>query len=109
LDGRTRIYDASFEAVGAAQGWGSDIAGTDARCGGGYQVLASGAGDAGEPDALQAFALVNRAAAPLTGQTGLPGPITALWPSNATSVLAVIQNLTTGKYAAYLITVACGS
>jgi hypothetical protein len=109
LDGRTQIFDAGLDPVGAVASWGSDIAGTDANCGGGSQVLATRPGDAGGPDSIQAFAIVNRAAAPLTAPVEFAGPVTALWPSGATSALAVVRNSLTGRYAAYVITVVCGS
>ena len=80
LDGRTQIFDAWLETVGAIASWGSDIAGTEASCGGGSQVLATRPGDAGEPDAIQAFAIVNRAVRPLTAPVEFAGPVTALWP-----------------------------
>jgi len=41
-------------------------------------------------------------------QTELPGPITALWPSNDGGT-AVIRNPETEQYAAYAISVDCGS
>jgi hypothetical protein len=109
LDGRTQIFDAWLETVGAIASWGSDIAGTEASCGGGSQVLATRPGDAGEPDAIQAFAIVNRAALPLTAPVEFAGPVTALWPLSATSALAVVRDPLTGRYAAYVITVVCGS
>ena len=109
LDGRTQIFDAWLDPVGAIASWGSDIAGTEASCGGGSQVLATRPGDAGEPDAIQAFAIVNRATAPLTAPVEFAGPVTALWPSSATSALAVARDPLTGRYAAYVITVVCGS
>jgi hypothetical protein len=87
--------------------WGSDIAGTDARCGGGSQVLATRPAE-GEADALQAFAVSNQAVTAMTGAVDFPGPVTALWPSGGTSVLAVARDLRTGRYAAYLVTVVCG-
>jgi hypothetical protein len=108
LDGRTQIFDAGLDPVGAVASWGSDIAGTEASCGGGSQVLATRPGDAGEPDAIQAFAIVNRAAAPITAPVEFAGPVTALWPSSATSALAVERDPLTGRYAAYVITVVCG-
>jgi len=107
VDGRTRLFDESFGPAGEINAWGSDIAGTDARCGGGSQVLASRPGGS-EPDAVQAFTIVNRAAAPLGAPAEFPGPVTALWVSDHTSVLAVSRDLSTGKYAAYLLTVVCG-
>jgi hypothetical protein len=109
LDGRTQIFDAGFDPVGAVTSWGSDIAGTEANCGGGSQVLATRPGDAGEPDAIQAFAIVNRVVRPLTAPVEFAGPVTALWRLSATSALAVARNPLTGRYAAYVITVVCGS
>jgi len=109
LDGRTQIFDARLDPMGAVASWGSDIASTEANCGGGSQVLATRPGDAGEPDAIQAFAIVNRAAAPLTAPAEFAGPVTALWPLSATSALAVTRDPLTGRYAAYVITVVCGS
>ena len=108
LDGRTQIFDAGLDPVGAVTSWGSDIAGTEASCGGGSQVLATRPGDAGEPDAIQAFAIVNRAVRPLTAPVEFAGPVTALWRLSATSALAVARDTLTGRYAAYVITVVCG-
>ena len=39
----------------------------------------------------------------------VPGPVTALWPSSGSAAIAVVRDLETGKYAAYLITLACGA
>ena len=108
VDGRSQIFDAAWQPAGLATQWGSDIAGTDARCAGGSQVLATRNADGGEPDALQAFAVWNQAATATTGTVDFPGPVTALWPSGGTSVLAVAHDLQTGRYAAYLVTVVCG-
>lgn len=107
VDGRTQIFDSVFDAVGGVAGWGSDIAGTEAHCGGGFQVLATKAGDEG--DSIRAFTVVNRVPAPLTAPVEFPGPITALWPAGAGSVLAVAYDLATNRYAAYLVAVVCGS
>jgi hypothetical protein len=107
-DGRVRLFDASFEPAGEVDSWGSDIAGTEARCPSGSPVLATRPGDGSEADAVQAFTIANGAAAPLTAPVDLPGPVTALWVSGGTSALAVSKSLSTGKYAAYLLTVACG-
>jgi len=106
VDGRARLFDEQFGAAGDIGGWGSDIAGTDAGCGGGFQVLATrpGAG----PDAVQAYTIVNRAAAPLGTPAEFSGPVTALWTSGHDSALAVSKDATTSKYAAYLLTVVCG-
>jgi len=108
VDGRTQIFDASFEPAGSVASWGSDIAGTDAHCGNGSQVLATRPGDGTSTDAVQAFSIVNRSATPLSTPLELPGPVTALWPSGGSAVLAIVHNLATGRYEAYAITVSCG-
>jgi len=108
LDGRAQILDPSFEPAGVIPGWGSDIAGVDARCGAGAQVMATRATESSEPDAVQLFGVGNRVASPLTVPVTFSGPVTALWPAGATSTLAVERDLTTGRYAAYILSVGCG-
>jgi len=106
--GRTQIMDGAFDPTGSVAGWGSDLAGTEAHCGGGSQVLATRAGDAHEPDTLRAFTLSNRTLLPLTPPLDLPGPVTALWSAGGNAAIAVVRDLATGRYAAYTITVNCG-
>jgi hypothetical protein len=108
LDGRTQIVDASLEPTAAIAGWGSDIAGVNAGCGAGSLVVATRAGT-DDRDAVQAFSMANGIAAPLAEPVAFAGPVTALWPAGAASALAVERDLTTGRYAAYLLTVACGN
>jgi len=107
LDGRTQILNAAFEAVTAIPSWGSDIVGVSGRCAGGSTIFATLAGDATEPDGVQAFSIVNRTPVALGAPLSFNGPITALWPSTASSALAVVHDLTTGKYAAYVLSLAC--
>jgi hypothetical protein len=111
VDGRTGLFDSALNPLPDAKepDWGSDIAGIDARCGPPSQVLATRPGDGSEPDAIQAFSLVNRAARPVTAPANFSGPVTALWTTGGTSALAVAHDLSTGRYAAYVITVVCGS
>ncbi len=106
-DGRAQIADGALEPVGAVTQWGSDIAGIDARCGGASQVLATRAGDSGEPDALQSFTVSERAATPVTTAALLPGPVTALWPSGPSAALAVARDLVSGEFIAYVASVSC--
>jgi hypothetical protein len=106
-DGRTQIADASLEPVAVIGPWGSDIAGIDAPCGGTSQVLATRAGDASEPDALQSFTIADRAATPVTAAAMLPGPVTALWLSGASAALTVVRDLGSGEFIAYVASVSC--
>uniref|UniRef100_Q01NK0 Uncharacterized protein n=1 Tax=Solibacter usitatus (strain Ellin6076) TaxID=234267 RepID=Q01NK0_SOLUE len=106
--GKTQITDGVFEPAGSVAGWGSDLAGTEARCGGGSQVLATRAGDAREPDTLRAFTFSSRTPQALTPPLDLPGPVTALWSAGGNAAIAVVRDLSSGRYAAYAITVNCG-
>jgi hypothetical protein len=106
VDGRTEVFNPAFEGVATIPSWGSDIAGTSARCG--SPVLASRPGEGSDSDALQAFSVANRAAVPVSAPVAFPGPVTALWPSAAGSALAVARDSATGKYGAYVVTVVCG-
>jgi len=108
VDGRTLLTDAAFEPVGTVGPWGSDLAAVEARCAGGTQVIASKPGDALEPDELRAWSVVNRAAMAVTPPLAMPGPVTALWSLSGAEVIVVMRDLSTGKYAAYLVKVVCG-
>jgi len=107
VDGRTQIVDANLDPAGLIAGWGSDLAATDARCGAGTQILATKPGDSHETDSIRAYSLINRVPAPLTAPVDFPGPVTALWTSNGISAIAVVLDLSTGRYQAYLLTVLC--
>jgi hypothetical protein len=103
VDGRTEMFDAAMEPAGTIASWGSDIAGVETHCGGSSVVLATRPGEG--PDAVQAFAIVNRSAVAIGQAVELPGPVTSLWSSG----LAVVHNAGTGKRQVYAITVSCGS
>jgi hypothetical protein len=115
VDGRAQLFDPSWGAASANTGiaWGSDLAGIDARCGPAAQILATRPGSDGtpgsEPDAIQTFSFADRAPQPVTAPVVFSGPVTALWTFGGNSALAVSKDLSTGRYAAYVLTVACGS
>jgi hypothetical protein len=76
LDGKTQILDAALDPAGALTAqWGSDIAGTDAHCGAGSQVLATRSGDGVPADSVQAFTMVDRSPEPLSQAVEFPGPV----------------------------------
>ncbi|HWQ56930.1 MAG TPA: hypothetical protein VN442_24795 [Bryobacteraceae bacterium] len=110
LDGRAVVYNASFSPAGQPiSGWGGDVAGVEASCGAGRQVLVSRPGDAQEPDAVEAWEVGLNSAAPVSPPLEFSGPVTALWPSGATSASAVVRDPSTGRYAAYRLAIGCGS
>jgi hypothetical protein len=109
-DGRVQMFDAALDSVGATNApWGSDIAGTDAQCGAGSQVLATRAGDRGQPDSIQAFTLADRTPRPLTEAADFPGPVLALWTSGASAVTVVVRDLRSQQYSAYVVSVVCAN
>ncbi|HZT29098.1 MAG TPA: hypothetical protein VFA33_04395 [Bryobacteraceae bacterium] len=109
LDGRTYLYNSAWEPAGTVDQWGSDLAGLEPACGLGGPVLAVRPGDFSEPDAVQAFTLVNRSAVPASAPVAFPGPVTALWPAGRSSAIAVAQEPDTRHYAAFRLLLACGS
>jgi hypothetical protein len=109
VDGRIQMFDTALDPAGAITAqWGSDLAGTDAPCGAGSQVLAARPGDRGQPDTIQAFTLAGRTPAPLAEAVDFPGPVLALWTSGGNSATVAVRDLRTGKYSAYVVTVICG-
>jgi hypothetical protein len=109
-DGRVQMFDAALDLVGATNApWGSDIAGTDVQCGTGSQVLATRAGDRGQPDSIQAFTLADRTPRPLTEAADFPGPVLALWTSGASAVTVVVRDLRSQQYSAYVVSVVCAN
>jgi len=102
VDGQARLYDSSLREVRSVEGWGSDIAAVDSSCRPSRQILATKAGDASEPDAIQSYDLVDTRVAPSGDPVTFPGPVTALW-----STVAVAKNTETGRYAAYSLAITC--
>ena len=107
-DGHAELFDNNFNALAPMPSLGSDVAGIDGRCGAATQVLATRAGDGNEPDAIQSWAIADRTAGPVTAPILFPGPVTALWTAGADSAVAVVRNLASGRYEAYVVTLACG-
>jgi hypothetical protein len=99
LDGRVAYYDDGMAPAGIKGPWGSDIATSNARCGGAPVVLVSKAGEG--PDALQAYAILNRAPVAIGAPVEFAGPVTALWAPG----IAVVRN--GPLYQAWSVSVTC--
>ncbi len=111
IDGRARLYetDSGAQATAAFDGWGSDLSGVATDCGTGWQVLATRAGDASEPEAVQAFEIVEQQAVAVSAPLELPGPLVSLRPSESGGAAhAVVRNLKTGRYEARTLSLSCG-
>jgi hypothetical protein len=108
-DGRTRIFlnDLSAAAI-VVNDWGSNLASVHSECGSGGQILATAPGDLNRADSIQAFEIEGRHDEPVSSTLDLSGPVLALWPGDpAQSAHAVVQSLTTGKFEAWNVSVAC--
>ncbi len=112
IDGRTQIYDASGNAAGSFDTWGSDFVPVPARnssndsCGGPY-VAATAPGDRKSVDSIALYSVIDGAPFRVSDPAEFPGPVMALWPAG-TGAMAVVRNLSTGNYAAYALSVDCG-
>lgn len=99
IDGRAHLYDAAHKPIALIDDWGSDLA---AVCNS-TRILATGPGDRESHDFVALYEIVNRSATRVSDPVEFPGPVTAL-----SSNLAVVRNLSTGRYEAYSLTVDCG-
>ena len=73
-----------------------------------WQLLVTRPGDWTQPDAIQAFEIIERQAVAISQPVEFDGPVTALWPaSDAKSANAVVHNLKTGQYEAHSLTINC--
>ena len=73
-----------------------------------WQLLVTRPGDWTQPDAIQAFEIIERQVVAISQPVEFDGPVTALWPaSDGKSVAAVVRNLKTGQYEAYRLTISC--
>lgn len=90
---------------------GGDAASVALECDGRPVVLATGKDDWTHPDFVQAYETdtTGRTAAMLTGnRIEFAGPVTSLWSTGASGAArAVVHNLKTGNYEAYVVTASC--
>ncbi len=99
------MIDVSPEAT-SQPGKGTEISMGAAVCGGASQFLATGARDYTQADSLQAFEMKSGTVAAISAELNFPGPITALHTVPQTP-RAVVRNLTTGNYEAYILAFSC--
>jgi hypothetical protein len=110
LDGRARLYDQALQPAGSFEGWGSDIAALRSKCGSGRQVLVTRSGDSNEPDAIQAYEIIDRRAVAVSAPVEFLGPITTLWTAQGDeTAVAISRDGRTGRYAAFSLSVSCGN
>jgi hypothetical protein len=106
MDGRTHVYDASQKPVGVFEGWGSDFVATEGGCAA-NRVMATSESYGESTDSIALYDIINNGPARLSDPVEFSGPVTALWPEK-NGALAVVRNVSTGRYEAYFIAVDCG-
>ena len=107
IDGQAHMLDGVSDQV-LRLNWGSDVAGVKSRCGSGWQVLATRAGDQAA-DAVRAYEFPDREPVAVSEPVEFGGGITALWTeAKGGTAIAVSRNTETGNYEAFRLAVACG-
>ncbi|MGB7282501.1 MAG: hypothetical protein WBE13_09590 [Candidatus Acidiferrum sp.] len=119
-DGLARLYEDGTEPVAVFPNWGGEFASVYSGCGSGWQLLVSGKDDWTKPDEIQAIDIQERRTQPVSDPMEFSGPIVALRTPGTrsaanttadftanTEAVAVDRNLQTGRYEAYLLSIAC--
>ncbi len=109
VDGEARIFnETTGEQVGSASGWGSELAAVKTDCGNGWQILATRKLDYTEADAITVYEWTGTEFREMTDPLEVDGTVVALWSPHGTGpARAVVRNLKTGNYEAYLLKVGC--
>jgi hypothetical protein len=108
VDGQVHLLDGVTDQLATKLGWGSDLASVRSGCGLGWQVLATGNGD-GTGESVRTFEIADREPVAVSQPLEFNGSITVLWADpDGTGAIAVSQNLETGEYEAYRLSITCG-
>lgn len=108
-DGKVRIFtNKSAEIAGTASGWGSELAVVKTECGNGWQILATRPSDYTKTDAVIVYEWTGSEFRALTDPLEMDGTIVSMWSADGDGpARAVVHNLKTGNYEAYLLKVGC--
>jgi hypothetical protein len=109
VDGNARVFtEKSGDPIGSIPGWGSEIATVKSECGTGWQILATKARDYTENDSITVYEWAGNELRADSGPIEMNGPIVAMWSDQSGGpARAVVRNLKTGDYEAYLLKVGC--
>jgi len=107
IDGKVQILEnGSLQQVSGARDWGSDFAVLHSGCGSGWQIVASGSGEAAS-DSLRAYEMPAREAIPASAALAMDGTVTALWTApDSKSIFAVVRSAT-NEYEVDRVTASC--
>ena len=105
-DGRVQYSNLANTFPITTAKWGSELASVRNRCSTDAVILVTRSWDYSQPDAVQGYQMVDRNPATVTPPLEFAGPVMVLRGAGE-SATAVSHNLKTGKYEAYLLTLAC--
>jgi hypothetical protein len=109
IDGKVlgqAVANQPLKTVTGTRDWGSDFAMLHSGCGEGYQVIASGSGEA-LSDSLRGYEFPNQDAVPVSQPLAMDGSVTALWTApDGKSVYASVRKQS-GDYEVDRVTALC--
>lgn len=107
--GETRLVSAkSGNTLAATSAWGSELATAKTDCGSGWQILSTSRRDNTELDSIAVYEWSGSEFRSLSDPLELDGTVVAMWSTeNGGPARAVVHNLKTGNYEAYLLKVGC--
>lgn len=107
LDGTVHLLDGASDQQ-LRPGWGTALAAVRSNCGGGWQVLTTGAGDYSAADTVTPVEFNDSSPVAAGEPAEFSGPVMELWDSNdPATAIAIVHNLGSDQYEAYALTVAC--
>jgi len=107
--GDTRLVSAkNGNTFGTTSAWGSEVATVKTECGTGWQILTTSKRDRTELDSVAVYEWAGNEFRSLSDPLELDGTVVAMRPAeNGGPARAVVHNLKTGNYEAYLLKVGC--
>jgi hypothetical protein len=112
IGGKIQVLEnGALKPVSGTRDWGSDFAALHSGCDAGWQILASGSGEA-MSDSLRAYALPAQEAIPVSTPMAMDGTVTALWTApDGKSIFAVVRKTAnqgaTDQYEVDRVTATC--
>jgi len=107
--GETRLVAGKSEnTLATTSAWGSEVATVKTDCGTGWQILSTSKRDNTELDSITVYEWAGNEFRSLSDPLELDGTVVAMWSAeNGGPARAVVHNLKTGNYEAYLLKVEC--
>ena len=109
IKGETNLVSGkNGNTLATTSAWGSELATVKTDCGTGWQILSTSKRDRTELDSISVYEWSSYEFRALSDPLELDGPVVSMWSGeNGGPARAVVHNLKTGNYEAYLLKVGC--